>query len=122
MRNKNTQSTGRGWLCVYTYEIVRTDVREPGRSNQGLSFIILIVSIAPIQADRAAGSNLPPCHRVTAKEIYLPLRFLLTTHAPPVRDSRAMPAYRAIPISPVSGLFVVVSVGWDGVVELLGLT
>lgn len=55
MRNKNTQPTGRGWLCVYTYEIVRTDVREPGSSNQGLSFIILIVSIAPIQADRAAG-------------------------------------------------------------------
>ena len=77
-----------------------------------------------IQADRAAGSNLSPCHRVTAKGIYLPLRFLLTTHAPPVRDRIVMPAYRAIPISPVSGLFVVVSVGWDGVVELLvlGLT
>ena len=34
---------------------MRTDVLEPGSSNQGLSFIILIVSIAPIQADRAAG-------------------------------------------------------------------
>ncbi len=37
------------------------------------------------------------------KEIYLPLRFLLTTHAPPVRDSSAMPAYRAMPASKVLG-------------------
>ena len=61
--------------------------------------------------------------RVTAKGIYLPLRFLLMTHAPPVRDRIVMPAYSAIPISPVSALLVV-SVDWDGVVELLvlGLT
>ena len=39
----------------------------------------------------------------TEKEIYLPLRFLLTTHAPPVRDSSAMPAYRAMPASKVLG-------------------
>ena len=37
----------------------------------------------------------------TEKEIYLSLRFLLTTHAPPVRDRIVMPAYSAIPISPV---------------------
>ena len=59
---QNTQPTDGGWLCVFTYVIVRTDVLEPGSSNQGLSFILLIASNAPIQADRAAGSNLPTCH------------------------------------------------------------
>ena len=51
---QNTQPTDGGWLCVFTYEIVRTDVLEPGSSNQGLSFIILIASKVPM-CRRAAG-------------------------------------------------------------------
>ena len=33
--------------------------------------------------------------------IYRILRFFFTAHAPPVRDSRLSPAYRAMPASPV---------------------
>ena len=41
---------------------------------------------------RAAGVETcrPVLQMGTEKEIYLSLRFLLTTHAPPVRDSRAI--------------------------------